>query len=125
VTGIRDVMSVPGNLAGESETQLFLDTATGDPVSLSVVRRPGMQPTWGVSWSEIVDQSARPPAPQTVAWYRPRLLPARATPGQRLPAAGPGVASGAPKPTTRSSSSSSAAARACAPEPLAKRVAAP
>jgi hypothetical protein len=78
VTGFRDVMSVPGNLAGESETQLFLDTATGEPVSLSVVRRPGMQPTWGVSWSEIVDQSARPPEPQTVAWYRLAcFLPAR------------------------------------------------
>ena len=83
VTGIRDVMSVPGNLAGESETQLFLDTATGQPVSLSVVRRPGMAPSWGVSWSEIVDQSARPPEPQTVAWYRlacslPARLPADA-----------------------------------------------
>lgn len=83
VTGIRDVMSVPGNLAGESETQLFLDTATGQPVSLSVVRRPGMDPTWGVSWSEIVDQSARAPEPRTVAWYRlacflPAQLPADA-----------------------------------------------
>jgi len=83
VTGIRDVMSVPGNLAGESETQLFLDTANGQPVSLTVVRRPGMEPTWGVSWSEIVDQAARPPAPQTVAWYRlacflPSSLPADA-----------------------------------------------
>jgi len=83
VTGIRDAMSVPGNLAGESETQLFLDTASGQPVSLSVVRRPGMEPEWGVSWSEIVDQSARPPGPQTVAWYRlacslPAQLPAGA-----------------------------------------------
>jgi len=48
VTGVRDVMSVPGNLAGESETQLFLDTRTGVPVSLSVIRRPGMEPEWGV-----------------------------------------------------------------------------
>jgi hypothetical protein len=83
ITGIRDVMSVPGNLAGESETQLFLDTRSGQPVSLSVVRRPGMEPTWGVSWSEIVDQSARPPEPQSVAWYRlacslPARLPAQA-----------------------------------------------
>jgi hypothetical protein len=70
VTGVRDVMSVAGNLVGESETQLFLDTATGEPVSLSVIRRPGMDPAWGVSWSEIVDQSARPPAPRTVVWYR-------------------------------------------------------
>jgi hypothetical protein len=83
VTGIRDVMSVPGNLVGESETQLFLNTASGEPVSLTVIRRPGMEPTWGVSWSEIVDQSARPPAPETVEWYRlacflPRELPSGA-----------------------------------------------
>ncbi len=83
VLGVRDVMSVPGNLVGESETQLFLDTETGAPVSLTVVRRPGMEPTWGVSWSEIVDQSARPPEPQTIAWYRlacflPERLPADA-----------------------------------------------
>lgn len=81
VTGIRDVMSVAGNLVGESETQLFLDTATGVPVSLTVIRRPGMDPTWGVSWSEIVDQSARPPVRETVEWYRlacflPAQLPA-------------------------------------------------
>ena len=70
VTGVRDVMSVAGNLVGESETQLFLDTASGEPVSLTVIRRPGMDPAWGVSWTEIVDQSARPAAPQTVEWYR-------------------------------------------------------
>lgn len=81
ITGVRDVMSVRGNLAGESETQMFLDTVTGEPVSLSVIRRPGMEPQWGVSWSEIVDQSARPPEPMTAEWYRlacslPAELPA-------------------------------------------------
>jgi hypothetical protein len=70
ITGVRDVMSVAGNLVGESETQLFLDTVTGSPVSLTVVRRPGMAPQWGVSWSEIVDQAARPPEPGSAAWYR-------------------------------------------------------
>lgn len=83
VTGIRDVMSVAGNLTGESETQLFLETATGTPVSLTVVRRPGMDPHWGVSWTEIVDQSARAPAADTIEWYRlacslPAQLPADA-----------------------------------------------
>lgn len=83
VTGIREAISVAGNLAGESETQLFLDTARGDPVSLSVLRRPGMAPEWGVSWTEIVDQAARPPRPGSVEWYRlacflPRELPAQA-----------------------------------------------
>jgi hypothetical protein len=69
VTGVREIISVPGNLAGESETQIFLATRNGDPVSLTVVRRPGMAPTWGASWSEIVDQSARPPAPETLQWH--------------------------------------------------------
>lgn len=70
VTGVRDALSVPGALVGESETQVFLGTANGEPVSLTVVRRPGMTPTWGVSYSEIVDQAARPPEPDTLAWYR-------------------------------------------------------
>lgn len=70
VTGIRDVIWVEGNLAGESETQMFVETSTGAPVSLSVIRRPGMAPQWGASLGEIVDQSARAPEPQTLAWYR-------------------------------------------------------
>jgi hypothetical protein len=70
ITGVHDVISVAGNLAGESETQMFVDTVTGAPASLTVVRRPNMQPTWGVSWSEIVDQSAKPPERGTIAWYR-------------------------------------------------------
>lgn len=83
VNGVRDALSVEGNLVGESETQIFLSTASGDPVSLTVVRRPGMAPTWGVSWSEIVDQAARPPQRNTLQWYRlacflPAQLPASA-----------------------------------------------
>ncbi len=80
ITGVREAFSIAGNLAGESETQVFLDTANGSPVSLSVVRRPGMDPHWGVSWTEIVDQSARAPGRETLAWYRlacslPQQLP--------------------------------------------------
>jgi hypothetical protein len=83
ITGVRDVISVAGNLAGESETQMFVRTAGGAPVSLTVIRRPNMEPTWGVSWSEIVDQAAKPPARDTLAWYRlacflPRSLPGNA-----------------------------------------------
>ncbi|ANU06631.1 hypothetical protein [Paraurantiacibacter namhicola] len=83
VTGIGDALWMPGNLAGESETQVFLTTRSNAPVSLSVVRRPGMAPSWGVSWSEIVDQSARPPQRGTLRWYRlacslPATLPAGA-----------------------------------------------
>jgi hypothetical protein len=83
VTGVRDVLSSAGNLAGESETQIFLATARGEPAALTVVRRPGMATRWGVSWSELVDQSAEAPPRDTLAWYRlacalPRTLPAGA-----------------------------------------------
>ncbi|WEK45660.1 MAG: hypothetical protein P0Y56_11535 [Candidatus Andeanibacterium colombiense] len=83
VTGVRDALAVEGNLSGESETQLFLAAAHDAPVSLSVQRRPNMAPEWGVSWSELVDQSARPPQKDTLEWYRlacflPRQLPPEA-----------------------------------------------
>ncbi len=69
ITDIAEVISVPGNLAGESETQIFLETEDGAPVSLNVLRRPGMKPSWGVSWTEIVDQSTLPPQLETMDWY--------------------------------------------------------
>lgn len=83
VLGVRDALSVAGNLAGESETQIFLLTQGDAPLSLSVVRRPNMAPAWGISRSEIVDQSARPALAETIGWYRlacflPRSLPAEA-----------------------------------------------
>ncbi|MXP44700.1 hypothetical protein [Allopontixanthobacter sediminis] len=83
VTGVQDALSVKGNLVGESETQLFLSTRRDAPVSVTVIRRPGQQPTWGVSFSEIVDQSAVPPRPDTLEWYRlacflPQELPGEA-----------------------------------------------
>ncbi|WP_408586152.1 hypothetical protein [Novosphingobium sp.] len=83
VRGVREAMHVAGNLAGEGETQVFLATDGGRPAALSIVRRPGQPPSWGASFSEIVDQAARPPAPETLAWYRlacflPSSLPDRA-----------------------------------------------
>ncbi len=83
IEGIRDALSVEGNLAGESETQVFLATRDNSPLSITVIRRPGMRPVWGYSQSEIVDQSASRPQPDTIAWYRlacslPRSLPADA-----------------------------------------------
>ncbi len=83
ITAIRDALAVPGNLSGESETQIFLATTDGSPVSLSVLRRPGQQPAWGVSWGEIIDSSSRAPQKQTLQWYRlacalPQNLPSSA-----------------------------------------------
>lgn len=70
VTGIGNIFSVPGTLPGENETQIFLTTADNRPVSLSVLRRPGQQPRWGVSLGEVVTQTLPPPQPETLLWYR-------------------------------------------------------
>ncbi|MEA3061005.1 MAG: hypothetical protein QOJ94_786 [Sphingomonadales bacterium] len=78
ITGIGKAFHVPGAIPGESETQIFLQTADGRPVSLSVLRRPGQTPQWAVALSEIVDEAAAPPAPGTLLWYRLACtLPAR------------------------------------------------
>ncbi|WP_426281887.1 hypothetical protein [Sphingomonas sp. NFX23] len=84
ITGIGNAFHVPGALPGEGETQIFLTTADQSPVSLSVLRRPGEQPRWAVALSEIVDESAAPPTPETLLWYRlscalPQTLPDRST----------------------------------------------
>ena len=78
-----DALSVAGTLAGESETQIFLETVDDAPAAISVVRRPGMEPVWGVSFSEIVDQAVRIPPRGSLAAYRlacamPRTLPSEA-----------------------------------------------
>jgi hypothetical protein len=83
VTGVSDALSVAGTLVGESETQLFLATKSNDPVSITVVRRPGQPRRWGVSWTEIVDSSAAAPQAETLEWYRlacalPDTLPSTA-----------------------------------------------
>jgi len=70
IAGVRDALSVAGTLAGESETQIFLDTVDDSPAAISVVRRPGMAPVWGVSFSEIVDQAVKVPQPGSLAYYR-------------------------------------------------------
>lgn len=85
IVEIRDALSVPGNLVGESETQIFLETADNSPASLTITRRPGMAPRWGVSFTELVDQSARPPEPNSLAWFRLACsLPATLPPGVNL-----------------------------------------
>lgn len=83
VTGVGNAFHVPGSLPGEGETQIFLTTRDGRPVSLSIIRRPGERARWAVALSEIVDEAAAPPQPDSLLWYRlacalPADLPAEA-----------------------------------------------
>lgn len=80
ITGIANGFHVPGTLPGEGETQLFLNTATGDPVSLTVITAADGSRRWAAAFGEIVDGSAAVPRRDTLAWYRlacglPKALP--------------------------------------------------
>ena len=70
VTGVREIIHVPGNLAGEGETQIFLSTANGSAASIAVQHRPGAAPLWGASCSELTAELGNPPRPDTLTWYR-------------------------------------------------------
>jgi len=80
ITGISRAFHMPGVLPGQGETQIFLNTADHQPVSLSITRTPDSPPTWSIALSEVVDQAQAPPHPDTLLWYRlacflPRDLP--------------------------------------------------
>lgn len=82
IIGLGDAFHVAGTVAGESETQIFLRTEKGEPVSLSILRRPGQEPRWAVALGEVVDEAARTPEPGSLLWYRlacglPAALPPR------------------------------------------------
>lgn len=84
VTGIGEVFHVPGNLKGEGETQIFLRTTTNEPVSISIIRRPGLRPSWAVSLTEIVDAAATRPSRGTLLWFRLACSLPRSLPGEAL-----------------------------------------
>lgn len=80
ITGVANGFHVPGTLPGEGETQLFLNTSTGEPVSLTILTAADGSRRWAAAFGEIVDGSAAVPARNTLAWYRlacglPRELP--------------------------------------------------
>ncbi|MDE8650844.1 hypothetical protein PYV00_03795 [Novosphingobium sp. H3SJ31-1] len=85
ITGLREIIHVPGNLAGEGETQIFLTTADQSAASITVHHRPGAPPAWGASFSELVADVSRPPQRDTLQWYRLAcFLPNRLPPGSNL-----------------------------------------
>ncbi|MDG2002819.1 MAG: hypothetical protein P8J20_05750 [Novosphingobium sp.] len=80
VIGVREIIHVPGTLAGEGETQIFLQTVDGSPASITVWHRPGWPPAWGASFTELVANVGEPPQRDSLEWYRlacflPNALP--------------------------------------------------
>lgn len=70
ITGITSAFHSAGTVLGEGETQVFLGNAKEQPLSLSVLSRPGQAKRWAVSTAEVIDESATAPAKFTLLWYR-------------------------------------------------------
>ena len=70
ITGIISAFYSAGTVLGEGETQIFLKTAKDQPLSLSILSRPGQDKRWAVSTAEVIDESATAPAKFTLLWYR-------------------------------------------------------
>ncbi|WP_207093159.1 hypothetical protein [Novosphingobium sp. PY1] len=83
VAGVREILYVPGTLAGQGETQIFLSTKDGSAASITVRHEPGQPPIWGASFSELIADVGNPPRRDTLEWYRlacflPNTLPPKA-----------------------------------------------
>ena len=79
ITGVREAINVAGELAGQSETQIFLAARDAGAAAITVTHRPGAAPAWGVSFSEVAEGGKAPPR-DTLRWYRlacflPPVLP--------------------------------------------------
>ncbi len=84
ISGVGSAFHTPGTLEGEGDTQIFLTTRDGRPISFNVIRTPAAAPRWSVSIDELVDASGAQPKRDTLLWYRlacflPATLPPAST----------------------------------------------
>ena len=80
IASVSSAFHSAGTVLGEGETQIFLKTDNDQPLSLTILSRPGQQKIWAVSTAEVIDASATAPQRFTLLWYRlacglPRSLP--------------------------------------------------
>lgn len=67
VTGVRDAFHSDGEVEGAAESQFFLRTEGGAPLTLVVTRAPGRTSEVRVATGELVDR-AQPVQPRTLLW---------------------------------------------------------
>jgi hypothetical protein len=83
ITGVTNGFRVEGTVPGESESQFFLTTKAGRPLTMVVLERPGQSLKVAVADGDIIDDSAASVMPETLLWYRlacglPATLPVAA-----------------------------------------------
>lgn len=67
VTGVSDAARTTGDVEGESETQVFLTTEAGTPMTMVIRRAPGVPPAVEVATGDLVSNAA-PVARETLLW---------------------------------------------------------
>jgi hypothetical protein len=70
ITALSSASYSPGDIPGEGDTQIFLNTAGGQPYSISVTSRAGKPKSWTVSMSDLIEEGASAPKRNTLLWYR-------------------------------------------------------
>lgn len=84
ISGLGQAFHVPGSLPGESESQIFIQTKAGEPMSLVVLSRPGQPKAFSIATGDIIDDSAAGVKDGSLLWYQlacglPRSLPPTST----------------------------------------------
>lgn len=64
--GVKSAFHVVGTLPGESETQFFVDTDEGRPMSIVVLSRPNQPKRFAVATGDIIDPNAEAPDPDSL-----------------------------------------------------------
>ncbi|WP_010185235.1 hypothetical protein [Sphingomonas sp. PAMC 26605] len=85
ITGVGNAVHTAGDLPGSGQTQIFLTTVDNRPISFDIERKPDQPPHWVVALGEVVDQSAPPPARDTLLWYRLACTLPAALPDSSVP----------------------------------------
>lgn len=70
IAGVISAFHTAGTVMGEGETQIFVKTGRDQPMSLSILSRPGQDKRWAVSTAEVIDESATAPTRPGLLWYR-------------------------------------------------------
>lgn len=68
VQEVKSGFHVPGTVQGEAESQIFLVLEDGRPITLSVLRRPGEEPSITVATGDLIDETAEPIRRDTLLW---------------------------------------------------------
>lgn len=68
VTGVSAGFRTEGTVAGRSESQFFLTTTGGRPLTLTVTRTPDAPPAVSVATGDVIAASAQAIQPRTLVW---------------------------------------------------------